>query len=196
MSPAMSARWGLKSARVDTFSVSRPQEHGTFTPKKPLLGSVERPDSRSATDPGRGFARTSELSVQSRPLAGYPPGPAISQVSRCMIEPERVEHDTVACMIGRSLAACHPISHEVELTNRHGHSISGPSEKNVNNMFAPPTANAGDRRRGRAYTHRDQGISAIGRSESTEQRIELRHRVYLCTDGRLLVPLGVIRPEA
>jgi hypothetical protein len=67
------------------------------------------------------------------------------------------------------------------------------TEKNVNNMFATRSVIAGTPRRPPAYTHRDQGRNAVGAPVSTEQTNKLTQLVYLCTDGRLLVPLGVIR---
>lgn len=63
-------------------------------------------------------------------------------------------------------------------------------------MFTPLSVNTGVRAGAGACTHRDQAIVTIEWPESTEQTIKLSQQVHLCTDGRLLVPLGVIEQEA
>ena len=65
---------GPKSMRVDTFSASRPQEHGIFTPKKPLPVDIGWTGITLRYRRPAGFARTSELSVPARPPAGYGAG--------------------------------------------------------------------------------------------------------------------------
>lgn len=120
MSPRMSAHQGLKppektrSVPVDGKSMAASSQE-SHSPRE-----RDRFDSRSATDGLPGFSRASGLSVPARPLAGYVK-PLVPTATAC----------------GATTGAATSVSRRADDTELRVLSAS-ESEKNVNNMYAPP----------------------------------------------------------
>src|ERR1700755_2526 len=96
-------------------------------------------DSRSATNRDPRFARTSELSVSARPLAGY--GNVQVTVPPTGLRPaDHHRRDPLGVSSGLTVAPSPEVVTDC---------FRCQSEKNVNNMYVAPAANRGTRRVGR-----------------------------------------------